>query len=146
MRKNHGDFRCACGAEPLGNHLPDCGLPATFKVEDAPAPAAYDPRNVAVCSTYSDHMTDVRPLKDKVVSAQEQTPRALARQEGGGHYKDLKIQPIEYIHANGIPYMEGNVVKYISRHRVKNGAEDVKKAIHYCQLILQMEYPDVETD
>ena len=47
---------------------------------------------------------------------------------------------------NGIPYMEGNVVKYISRHRSKNGAEDVKKAIHYCQLILQMEYPDVAPD
>lgn len=73
-------------------------------------------------------------------------PSALAVQVAGSHYKDQKIQPIEYIHANNIPYMEGNVVKYITRHRSKGGAEDVKKAIHYCQLILQMEYPDVSTD
>ena len=71
---------------------------------------------------------------------------ALEQQCGGNHYRNMAIQPIEFIHANGIPYMEGNVVKYISRHRSKNGAEDVKKAIHYCQLILQMEYPDVAPD
>ena len=67
---------------------------------------------------------------------------ALDSQVGGGHYKDFKIQPIEYIHANQIPYLDGNVVKYVSRHRSKNGAEDIKKAIHYLQLILELEYSD----
>lgn len=61
-------------------------------------------------------------------------------QQGGGHYKDLKIQPVEYIHANNIPYLDGNVIKYVTRHRSKNGAEDIKKAIHYLELILEMEY------
>jgi hypothetical protein len=56
----------------------------------------------------------------------------------------MKIQPVEYIHANAMPYMDGNVVKYISRHRNKNGAEDVRKAIQYCQMILQMEYGEDE--
>lgn len=64
----------------------------------------------------------------------------LAEQVGGDHYKGMVIQPVQYIHANKLPYMEGNVVKYISRHRNKNGAADVKKAIHYCQLILQLHY------
>ncbi len=74
-------------------------------------------------------------------SAEPTTPAApLDTQVGGGHYKGMKIQPVEYIHANGIGYLEGNVIKYISRHGSKNGAEDVRKALHYCQLILQLQY------
>lgn len=63
-------------------------------------------------------------------------------QVGGSHYSDMAIQPIDYIVANAIPYLDGNVVKYISRHRSKNGAEDVRKAIHYCEMILRTEYPN----
>lgn len=65
---------------------------------------------------------------------------ALNEQPGGNHYKDKAIQPVQYIHANGIGYCEGNVIKYVSRHREKGGAEDLLKAIHYCQLLLEMEY------
>lgn len=61
-------------------------------------------------------------------------------QIGGKHYKDLKIQPIEYIHANGLDYFEGNVVKYISRHRYKNGKQDLEKAKHYIDLLIELEY------
>jgi hypothetical protein len=64
----------------------------------------------------------------------------LDKQEGGRHYKDFKIQPIEFIHANGIPYMEANVIKYVCRHRMKNGVEDLKKARHYIDLLIQLEY------
>jgi len=64
----------------------------------------------------------------------------LEKQEGGQHYKDLKIQPIEYIHANNLGYIEGNIVKYVTRHSQKNGAEDIKKVIHYCELLLELEY------
>lgn len=67
---------------------------------------------------------------------------ALNIQHGGNHYKDMKIQPIEFIHANNIDYLAGNVIKYIVRHKKKNGIEDVKKALHYCQLIIEMEYKD----
>jgi hypothetical protein len=66
---------------------------------------------------------------------------ALEKQEGGRHYKDFKIQPIEFIHANGIPYMEANVIKYVCRHGHKNGREDLLKAIHYLELLLDLEYP-----
>ena len=67
--------------------------------------------------------------------------RALKQQVGGQHYKGCKIQPVEYIHANGLDYLEGNVIKYITRHRTKGeGRKDIEKAIHYAQLILEMEY------
>lgn len=61
-------------------------------------------------------------------------------QVGGNHYKDLKIQPIEYIHANGLDYFEGNVIKYITRHRKKNGKQDLEKAKHYIDLLIEFEY------
>jgi|TARA_R110000824_G_scaffold360485_1_gene548244 hypothetical protein len=67
--------------------------------------------------------------------------KALDQQVGGQHYKGCKIQPVEYIHANGLDYLEGNVIKYITRHRTKGeGRKDIEKAIHYAQLILEMEY------
>ena len=69
-----------------------------------------------------------------------QTYNPLELQVGGNHYKNLKIQPIEYIHANGLDFLSGNIVKYASRHQCKNRAEDVRKIIHYAQLILKLEY------
>lgn len=67
---------------------------------------------------------------------------ALDIQIGGEHYRKMKIQPIEFIHANNLDFLQGNVVKYITRHRDKNGAADVRKALHYCQLILELEYKE----
>jgi hypothetical protein len=69
----------------------------------------------------------------------------LTRQEGGSHYKDCKMQPVEFIHANKLNFLEGSVVKRICRHRRKNGAEDIRKAIHELELILALEYPEGTT-
>jgi len=67
----------------------------------------------------------------------------LDEQVGGEHYKNCGIQPVEYIYANKLDYFEGNVIKYITRHRTKSeGRKDVEKAIHYAQLILELYYPD----
>jgi len=67
--------------------------------------------------------------------------KPLDKQIGGNHYKDCGIQPVEYIHANKLDYFEGNVIKYITRHRTKGqGKKDIEKAIHYAQLILELEY------
>ena len=67
-------------------------------------------------------------------------------QVGGTHYEKMKIQPVEYIHANGLDFFEGNVIKYVTRHRSKNGAEDIKKAIDYCKMILKLDYGiDIDT-
>lgn len=64
---------------------------------------------------------------------------ALDTQVGGSHYKDLKIQPVEYITANGIPYMEGNVIKYVTRWRDKGGLRDLEKAKHYLEMLIEMQ-------
>ena len=69
-------------------------------------------------------------------------PTALSNQTGGDHYKNMVIQPIEFITKNKMPYIEGNIIKYIARHRAKNGAEDIKKVIHYCEMLLEFEYGD----
>lgn len=64
---------------------------------------------------------------------------ALDTQVAGGHYKSLKIQPIEYIHANGIPFAEGSVIKYVTRWRDKGGLADLEKAKHFLELLIELE-------
>ena len=64
----------------------------------------------------------------------------LDMQEGGDHYKDMTIQPVEFILANKIQFLDGCVIKRVCRHRAKNGAEDIRKAIHELNLILELEY------
>jgi len=63
----------------------------------------------------------------------------LQHQEGGDHYKKLKIQPIEYIHANGIPFAEGSAIKYLTRWRDKGGIKDLEKARHFINLLIELE-------
>lgn len=64
---------------------------------------------------------------------------ALEKQVSGDHYKSLKIQPIEFIHANGIPFAEGSVIKYVTRWRDKGGIADVEKAKHFLELLIELE-------
>ncbi len=61
-------------------------------------------------------------------------------QIGGDHYKNMAIQPTEFIARNEIDFLAGTVIKYVVRHKNKNGAQDIRKAIHYCQLILELQY------
>lgn len=64
---------------------------------------------------------------------------ALDTQVGGDHYKTKAIQPVEYIHANGLGFCEGNVIKYVTRWRDKNGVKDLEKARHYLDILIQLE-------
>ena len=64
---------------------------------------------------------------------------ALDKQVSGGHYKDLKIQPIEFIHANNIPFAEGCAIKYLCRWRDKGGIKDLEKAKHFIELLIELE-------
>lgn len=64
---------------------------------------------------------------------------ALDTQVAGNHYMKCSIQPIEYIHANNLPFIEGNVVKYITRWRDKGGIDDLKKVMHYVELLIELE-------
>lgn len=59
------------------------------------------------------------------------------RQVGGTHYEEMAIQPNEFIVANNLGWYEGNVIKYVCRHRKKNGVADLKKAAHYLELLIE---------
>ena len=63
----------------------------------------------------------------------------LHYQVGGDHYTKMAIQPVEYILANGIGFCEGNVIKYISRWKLKGGIEDLKKARHFIDMLIEHE-------
>lgn len=65
----------------------------------------------------------------------------LSIQVGGTHYKGMPIQPVEYIHRNGIGFCEGAAIKYLSRWRQKGGVEDLKKAKHFIDMLIEMESP-----
>ena len=53
--------------------------------------------------------------------------------------KNMAIQPVEYIHRNALGFCEGSVIKYVSRWRAKGGVEDLKKARHFIDLLIEME-------
>jgi hypothetical protein len=60
-------------------------------------------------------------------------------QVGGTHYKDKSIQPWDYIAANNIGYFEGNIIKYVSRWRNKGGVDDLNKAAHYLEKLIELQ-------
>jgi len=65
---------------------------------------------------------------------------SLEEQVGGKHYQNMKIQPAEFINENKLLFAEGNAIKYICRHSAKGKEEDIKKAIHYLEMILERDY------
>lgn len=77
------------------------------------------------------HEIKIGPIKPE--------PSALDQQVAGDHYKKLKIEPVEYNHANNIPFAEGNVIKYVTRWRDKGGIKDLEKAKHFIELLIEME-------
>ena len=66
--------------------------------------------------------------------------KTLEKQVKGDHYKRFFIQPAEFINANNLAYAEGNVIKYVCRHRFKGKKEDIEKAIHYLEMIIERDY------
>ena len=97
---------------------------------------------------------DTNPIQDLVTRAEEKyspelppedfdappsPANPLAVQVAGDHYKKLKIQPIEFIHANGIQFAEGSVIKYVTRWRDKGGIKDLEKARHFLDLLIDLE-------
>ena len=89
--------------------------------------------------------TRVNPAPEGItqgVAEAARTIKALDIQVDGTHYKNMAIQPIEFCQRNKLNFCESNVIKYVCRHRDKNGARDLKKAIHNLQIILELEYPE----
>lgn len=71
----------------------------------------------------------------------EKKGNSLDVQVGGTHYKDYVIQPIEYTHKNNLNFCQGNIIKYVTRYKDKNGKVDLEKAKHYIDLLIDLEYP-----
>ena len=68
------------------------------------------------------------------------TYKSLQEQVVGKHYSSMKIQPAEFINENRLLFAEGNAIKYICRHQSKGKEQDIKKAIHYLEMILERDY------
>jgi hypothetical protein len=65
--------------------------------------------------------------------------QANSIQHGGDHYKKKSIEPWDYIEANGIGFLDGNAIKYLTRWKDKNGIEDLRKARHYVDKLIEVE-------
>ena len=68
--------------------------------------------------------------------------KVYKKQIGGAHYKSMKIQPAQFINENNLPFAEGNAIKYICRHRHKGEVQDLEKAKHYIDMIIERDYGD----
>tara|TARA_R100000908_G_C3621011_1_gene66481 strand:+ start:146 stop:352 length:207 start_codon:yes stop_codon:yes gene_type:complete len=65
---------------------------------------------------------------------------AYKKQIGGSHYKDMAIQPADFINKNKLFFAEGNAIKYICRHQSKGKLQDIQKAMHYLEMIIERDY------
>ena len=87
---------------------------------------------------YVEHRADI----DHAIAEEKrkhQFESALSVQVAGDHYKKLAIQPVEYIHANKLGFVEGSVIKYVTRWRDKGGIRDLEKAKHFLDLLIELE-------
>ena len=72
------------------------------------------------------------------------TSKAYKKQVGGNHYQSMVMQPSEFINKNKLPFAEGSAIKYICRHAAKGKEQDIHKAIHYLEMILDRDYQDTQ--
>lgn len=140
--------RVRYGAKPAEARLGKMWVAARSLAESIQAyhdnPYTYQDKWVEVDTPASSSVSRRVPAKYQTVTLplnqapdpEQTSDRATDKQVGGSHYKDMPIQPVQYIVANGLGFREGNVVKYVSRHRRKNGRQDIEKAIHMLELIL----------
>jgi hypothetical protein len=96
---------------------------------------------------HDDHLTYLKSREGLFDQVKKTAPKktesektASEIQVGGNHYKNIKIQPVQYALENNLNFCQGNVVKYITRYKDKNGLEDLKKAKHYIDLLIEHEY------
>ena len=86
---------------------------------------------------------DMAGEKSRCVVGPGTAAKAMEVQVGGNHYKDMKIQPFEFSMANGFNAGQHSVIKYISRYKYKGGLEDLKKARHFIDMMIELEYPSL---
>lgn len=82
-------------------------------------------------------MPNIPDTMKRTVDFSTDPDRVWKTQVGGSHYKKYAIQPTEYIMKNNLSFCEGNVIKYVTRYKDKNGIEDLKKARHYLDILIE---------
>lgn len=100
-------------------------------------PSQEDARNTTDAVEYLKGQPDEKSLYAE--GRTQSLPSSKSTQVGGDHYSKMKIQPIDFITENGLGYIEGNIIKYVCRYKDKNGLEDLKKAQHYLQMLIEQE-------
>lgn len=131
--------RCAfCAKEftPTGNRQVRCAAcKAKVKPPTRPEAKPAAPQASVVAAA-------IGKLREKAAAPAKPAaqPSAFELQVGGDHYRTMAIQPLEFITKNKLGFIAGNVVKYVCRHHLKGGQEDLDKAIHYLQLLRETEY------
>ena len=94
------------------------------------------PKHIGTVERHFDHKYGARFVEIELASD---------KQVGGNHYKDMAIEPSEFIYRNKLNWLVGNAIKYLCRYDKKHGENDLDKAIHYIELLKQWEYRD-DTD
>lgn len=103
----------------------------------------YDIRDSTQLLELPDEFVTIEQFKEAVAKWKRDTSTratsALDTQISGTHYKNYPIQPVKYIHANKIPFIEGCIIKYVTRWRDKGGVKDLEKAQHFIALLIELE-------
>lgn len=125
MKEVQGATYCNCCGDFHGDG--ECSRPDLIRRERAFMMRAAEQRDAEI-----DFTQRTPPEADTPVSA-------FDKQEGGGHYTKMAIQPFQYSMANGLDPLQHTIIKYVSRFRDKNGTEDLRKAIHCIELLIEFE-------
>ena len=85
----------------------------------------------------STQIADLEPTNEAIKEMKKE--KASETQVGGNHYSEMAIQPTEFIHKNNLSFIQGNIIKYVCRYKSKGGIEDLNKAKHYIDLLIEFE-------
>ena len=115
-------------------------LLALHQKQEQSKPNPFDTRRCPPIVKNVDCVRSKECTSDRGMAVSGDTSNAWDKQVGGEHYKQYAIQPAQFALANGLDYAQSNAIKYIVRHKDKNGVQDLDKAIHYIELLKQHHY------
>ena len=110
-------------------------LLALHQKQEQSKPNPFDTRRCPPIVKNVDCVRSKECTSDRGMAVSGDTGNAWDKQVGGGHYKQYAIQPAQFALANGLDYAQSNAIKYIVRHKDKNGVQDLDKAVHYIELL-----------
>ena len=115
-------------------------LLALHQKQEQSKPNPFDTRRCPPIVKNVDCVRSKECTSDRGMAVSGDTGNAWDKQVGGDHYKQYAIQPAQFALANGLDYAQSNAIKYIVRHKDKNGVQDLDKAVHYIELLKQYYY------